>query len=785
MPIPLNNTLTRLLRALTRNNWLRLKASLVMISALLLLAIWTATLQRSRQEEALVITNARTAQLNLAIIVSENLRQVLDRGNLYALVAADWMNSHSRSSEVRMSAMLAGDRAYNRMVIHDPQGKQLYASSPATRNPAIRAALDRFIADSRGPAPPSLRVARISGAFGESWHLPMLLRMPYREGALEGVLELTLDLGYLLRLYQDIDIGRTGIIQILSADGEEIIRGRRGGIELGHQDSMANPLAAITEPQGSLEGVLFGDGQAYEISFQRLESHPFTVAVSQEREDLLAAFQARKARHLTTISILTVIVVGLTAWGVLMIRRQRLYFEATARSEEEKRALIDQLEEEKRRAYELASHDHLTGLANRRMFMELGASHLARARRSRHHYALMFVDLDRFKAINDSLGHRVGDLLLQVVGQRLKQTLRASDVIGRFGGDEFVVLLTGLEQETDVVEIATKLVKTIAKPCTNLDGHDVQIGPSIGVALYPRDGQDLDTLIRHADAAMYQSKKVSRGTFTFFDPALNVNRAHEFDLEQRLPKAIAEDELVLHYQPKVDLQHFRVVGFEALVRWQHPEHGLIYPGDFIPMAEGTGQIVSLGNWVLEAACRQLAAWQSEGLPLVPVAVNLSARQLRESALADRILNKLAEHALKPSLLQVEVTESSLVENIEIAGGILDDLVKAGISVALDDFGNGFSSLGYIKTLPIDTIKIDRTFVKDIINSPDDAIIVESTIILAHNLGMHVIAEGIETRDQLMHLKTAGCDEVQGYYFSRPIPAAEARGMLLQPTRTPA
>jgi len=202
------------------------------------------------------------------------------------------------------------------------------------------------------------------------------------------------------------------------------------------------------------------------------------------------------------------------------------------------------------------------------------------------------------------------------------------------------------------------------------------------------------------------------------------------------------------------------------------------------MAEGTGQIVSLGNWVLEAACRQLAAWQSEGLPLVPVAVNLSARQLRETALADRILNKLAEHGLKPSLLQVEVTESSLVENIEIAGGILDDLVKAGISVALDDFGNGFSSLGYIKTLPIDTIKIDRTFVRDIINSPDDAIIVESTIILAHNLGMHVIAEGIETRDQLMHLKTAGCDEVQGYYFSRPIPAAEARGMLLQPTRTP-
>ncbi|NWG86923.1 MAG: EAL domain-containing protein [Hydrogenophilaceae bacterium] len=678
--------------------------------------------------------------------------------------------------------MLTGDRAYNRIALFDLQGRQVYASSPAAIHDELWGAVGDFIKTSRNAAPPSFHVGPPSSAHGESWQVPLLLPVTDTAGP-RGALLLHLDLGYLLRLYQDIDIGDSGFIQVLESDGVELARARRGGLEIG--DKAINPFLATGLQQGSRITPLFEDQKPYLVSYRRLDGYPFTVMVNQELADILAQFRSRKDKYLISLSFMTLIVMALTAGAVLMVRRYRLSFEAIARSEEEKHQLIEQLEEEKRRAYELASHDHLTGLANRRMFIELTTSHLARARRSRHHYALLFIDLDRFKTINDTLGHKVGDLLLQAVGQRLRETLRKSDIIARFGGDEFVVLLTGLEHETDVNAIAEKLVEAIGMPCTNLDGHDVQVAPSIGISLYPRDGQDLDTLIRHADTAMYQGKKLSRGTFTFFDQSLNTNSAHQFELEQRLPKAIAENEFVLCYQPKVELSNFRIVGFEALVRWQHPKHGLIFPNDFIPLAEETGHILTLGNWVVEAACRQLVEWRNEGHPLVPIAINLSARQLRDAALSSRIVAMLAEYGVEPALIQIEVTESCLVENIEIAGGILNELVAAGISVALDDFGNGFSSLGHIKSLPIDTIKIDRTFVKDILNSPDDSTIVESTIILAHNLGMRVVAEGIETREQLMYLKTAGCDEVQGYYFSRPVPHDRAREFLIEPTRVPA
>jgi diguanylate cyclase (GGDEF)-like protein len=651
--------------------------------------------------------------------------------------------------------------------------------------PPLVAAVREFIAAGTLEKPQRLSISPLSRAYGEAWHVPVLIAVshgvndsgkPGLDGR-DGVLVLHLDLGYLLSLYQDIDIGGSGILQVFESTGTELARARRGGLEVVEPGQPAVPFPEGGPVPGSTIGPLLKEDRPYLSSLHRSAPYPIVIKVSQALDEILAQHEQRKKKHLAGMTALTVIALALMAAATYLVRRLRLFFDTVVRSEREKAELIELLEGEKRRAYELASHDHLTGLANRRMFLELASSHLARARRSRQHYALMFLDLDRFKVINDSLGHRVGDLLLQTVTRRLREMLRESDVIARFGGDEFVILLTGLEQEADVVNIAEKLVAGISKPCTNLDGHDVQVGPSIGVALYPRDGQDLDTLVRHADAAMYQSKKVSRGTFTFFDPALNVTSAREFDLEQRLPKAIADGEFVLHYQPKVELEDFRVVGLEALVRWQHPEHGLIFPGDFIPIAEGTGQIVPLGNWVLEAACQQLAAWRREGLPLVPVAVNLSARQLRESELARHILERLQAHGLSPDLLHVEVTESTLVEHLEIAGGILDKLAKAGISISLDDFGNGFSSLGYIKTLPIDTIKIDRVFVRDIINSPDDAVIVQSTIILAHNLGMRVIAEGIESRAQLMHLKTAGCDEVQGYYFSRPVDR-EAAGKLL-------
>ncbi|MEW6446353.1 MAG: putative bifunctional diguanylate cyclase/phosphodiesterase [Pseudomonadota bacterium] len=786
-----SSTPSEITRAMTRafaksrwNPWLVLHAGLFILAGLLLASMWSVSLARLQHERTLVIDHARVSQQNLAGIIAENLRQVLDRGVLYSSVADGWFHASPRTGEANLANLLAGDRTYNRMAIFNLQGHELFASSPHVMDTDQQAALHDFLSSGAGNTLPALRVAPLSRAYGEAWHAPLLLPLSGPEGGLRGALMLHLDLGYLLRLYQDIDIGANGVIQIFEEHGIELARARRSGLEMGDSSKIVNPLPKDGSLSGTRSAPLFKAMSTYLISHHSLGDYPFTVTVNQPVEDILAEYRARRDKDIMLMSLLTAIALLLTVGVGVMVSRQRLYFETVARSEKEKKLLIEQLEDEKRRAYELASRDHLTGLANRRMFMQLAASHLARARRSRQHYALMFLDLDRFKSINDTLGHKVGDLLLRIVAQRLRETLRESDVIARFGGDEFVILVTGLEHETDVVGIAEKLVEIIRKPCLDLDGHDVQVGPSIGVALFPRDGQDLDTLIRHADIAMYQSKKLSRGSFTFFDQSLNTHLPHAFDLEQRLPKAIEDGEFVLHFQPKVETEGFRTVGFEALIRWQHPEHGLIFPNDFIPLAEGNGQILALGQWIIEAACRELAAWRADGLPLLPIAVNISARQLRDTGLPAYITERLAAHNLEPRLLQVEVTESSLVENIEIARGILDELVAAGIGVALDDFGNGFSSLGYIKTLPIDTIKIDRGFIRDIQNSPDDAIIVESTIILAHKLGLRVVAEGVETSDQVVYLKNAGCDLLQGYYFSRPIPREQVRGMLLHPMKEP-
>lgn len=460
-------------------------------------------------------------------------------------------------------------------------------------------------------------------------------------------------------------------------------------------------------------------------------------------------------------------------WLALVLRREEARLHALDEGARRGREQMVLLEGEKKRAVEAAACDHLTGLVNRRVFNELGQKHLRQARWNARHYALLYLDLDRFKGVNDSLGHHVGDLLLQAVAARLRKALRASDVIARMGGDEFAILLTELSDVADAERLAAKLVDAIGQPCTDLDGHDLQVGTSIGIAVFPRDGVDVGTLCRNADAAMYESKRAGGARFTFYDNSLNRAGDWLFSLEQRLPRAIAEGELVLHFQPKVRLSDFRIVGLEALVRWQHPEHGLIFPKDFVALAEETGQIVELGKWVVRACIRQQAAWRAEGLTLVPVAFNVSARQLEDDHLCAFIRDELEAHALEGRLLEAEITETGLVESVEQAGRVLAALEGLGLSIALDDFGSGFSNLNYIRSMPIGTIKIDRAFVCDIRNRPSDAVIVESIVALAHKLGLCVVAEGVETLEQIVHLKTARCDVVQGYYLSRPVPAAAA------------
>jgi diguanylate cyclase (GGDEF)-like protein len=451
-------------------------------------------------------------------------------------------------------------------------------------------------------------------------------------------------------------------------------------------------------------------------------------------------------------------------------------------SQQENVKLIGLLEQEKLRAMDLASHDYLTGIPNRRFFTELATNELKRARRSRNLYALLFLDLDRFKSINDELGHAVGDLLLKAVAARLRDSLREYDLVARLGGDEFSVLLSEMRSEEHVSQVAAKLANDLSQPYT-LDGKLVETSPSIGIALYPRDGQGYQELITHADQAMYTAKKKGQGRFHFYDASLNALAVRESELTGRFKSAIQDNEFSLHFQAKFELDGLGLRGLEALIRWEHPVHGLIFPNDFIPLAEQNDYIIPIGYWVIDAVCAQIAKWRASGFPTVPVAINISAQHLRDTQLPAYLMHAIEKHGLTPCMIEIEVTESSLIDDPEVAQANLRQLTDAGIRVFLDDFGTGFSNLSWLKQLPISAIKIDRSFVRDLRNDTNDAIIVASMITLAHNLGLLVVAEGVESKDQLVHLKAVGCNHAQGFYLHRPATPKNTESLLQQHTLT--
>lgn len=783
MPFPLLQTCRAWLKLLTRTDWRALLVGCIGLTLALVALTWGVTWQRLEAERTLVSKNAQIQQENLAAIIAENLAQVIDRGHLMSIAANEWFEGRPAEAARRLAAMRAADRAFLRLALYDRQLHRVYSSSPTTDPAKLSEALQQAATDPDETRLAGLHVGPLAESAEQAWQVPLFFPVLDQAGRHHGILLVVLDLGYFLEFYQHLDIGASGVIQILKANGENIAEARPAGLVLQRPESRSG-LSTGGQPEGSVRAPLFEENRVYLSSFRQLAHYPLTVVVSRDLEETLASHTSSRTRLIGALAALTAVIALASLWVARSIRRQGLLFSALATADGEKRDLIGQLEEEKRRAFILAAHDHLTELPNRRMFHELVISHLSRAKRSRKHYALLYLDLDRFKYINDSLGHHVGDLLLQAVAIRLRGTLRESDLVARLGGDEFAVLLTGLECVEDAATITAKLVDQIGRPFDNLDGNHILVSTSVGIALFPRDGHDFETLCRHADAAMYQSKRHGRGKYTFYDPDLNSAGDRLFNLEQRLPRAIADNELVLHFQPKVRLSDYRIVGFEALVRWQHPEFGLIYPNDFIPLAEHAGFIIDLGDWVAAACCRELAAWQAAGLAVVPIACNVSARQLLDPALPERFAGLLAAHGVPPHLLEVEITESSLVESLEIASNVLHDLEAQGISIALDDFGNGFSNLAHIRTLPIHCLKIDREFISGIRNSPDDAVIVASIITLAHNLRMRVVAEGVELLDQLVHLKTAGCDEVQGYFLSRPVPGEAARQLLIRSSLAP-
>ena len=414
-----------------------------------------------------------------------------------------------------------------------------------------------------------------------------------------------------------------------------------------------------------------------------------------------------------------------------------------------------------------AQHDFLTGLPNRMLLNDRVSQAIALASRNMKKVAVLFVDLDGFKHINDSLGHPIGDKLLQSIAKRLVDCVRHSDTVSRQGGDEFVVLLSEVEQSEDAAISAGRMLHAVAE-AHSIDLHDLHVTTSIGVSVYPDDGLNAETLVKNADTAMYQAKENGRQTYQFFKPAMNVRAVERQSIEESLRRALERQEFALHYQPKTNLSTGEITGAEALLRWTHPIRGPIFPAQFIPVAEDCGLILPIGKWVLREACKQARAWVDAGLPLTTMAVNISAMEFREENFLEGVFAILKDTGLDPRSLELELTESVLMKRAESTESILKALRARGVQLAVDDFGTGYSSLSYLRRFPVNALKIDQSFVRQITTAPDDTKIVTAVISMGRSLNLRVVAEGVETQEELAFLRAHECDEAQGYYFSRPV-----------------
>lgn len=452
-------------------------------------------------------------------------------------------------------------------------------------------------------------------------------------------------------------------------------------------------------------------------------------------------------------------------------------------------AVIESMEDiTQRKQYEeqleyQASYDELTGLVNRNLLGDRFRQALLMSRRSCQPVAVFVLDLDNFKLINETRGQDGGDLLLKTVAERLSGCVRAGDTVARQGGDEFVVIISDPALPDAAPVIAAKLQEVIARP-VRVKGKDVTVTASIGISISPKDGEDVETLLRNAETAMYRAKEQGRYTYQFYTDEMNAKSLARMNLESHLRRALERDEFSVYYQPKVSMTSGLLTGMEALIRWQSPELGNVPPDAFIPLAEETGLILPIGAWVLKTACAQTKAWHDAGLPPVCIAVNLSPRQFRQHDISSAIAECLAETGLDPRFLELEVTESMVMHDVTRVESVLNELKQMGISLAMDDFGTGYSSLGYLRRFPFDKLKIDHSFVRDITSAPNSAAIAKAIVAMAHSLHLRVIAEGVETQAQMNYLHSQGCDEIQGYYFSRPVPAAELERLLYEKGNIP-
>lgn len=598
------------------------------------------------------------------------------------------------------------------------------------------------------------------------WTLHFSRRLNSPDGRFAGIAIVSVSPDYFVSGYEQRSLGENGVLGLLGTDG--IFRVRRTGDSITYDDTV--DYETVMAPDQGFKGhaeVTLNDWdnvQRYTVA-RELYAFPLAVLVGiSESEQLVAAEQSRNAHLLkaTAASILGILVI--MSLGILSRKLQLSRM----------RALEEQIEHAKEVEY-LAFHDGLTGLPNRSLFSKYLQKFVSNASRYDRQLPVLFLDLDRFKLINDTLGHDAGDELLKQVASRLQSSLRDSDIAARLGGDEFVVLLPELNDQEHLAAVATKILDSVRRPFT-LAGKEYRITVSIGISSYPQHGEDEQTLMKNADIAMYNAREEGKNTFKHYSEALNANSLEHLAIESDLRGALERREFTLFYQARQNISS-SITGIEALLRWDHPELGLIAPKQFLPFAEELGLSVQIGKWVLESACRQCVAWKKQGLVFASMAVNLSAREFYDEVLMESITGVIHETGMDPRLLEIEVAESMLMQDLENALLILDRLREIGVRVAVDNFGAGYSTLSTLKQFKLDTIKVDGTVIRDITSNAEVQDMVVAIIGMAKVLGFTVVAEGVETREQAELLAHRSCDELQGYYFSKPSPASSMSALL--------
>jgi diguanylate cyclase (GGDEF)-like protein len=591
-------------------------------------------------------------------------------------------------------------------------------------------------------------------------------RLTDPNGAFEGVVIVAVDADFFVSGYEPAKLGEHGVLGLLGTDG--VFRVRRSGdtvLSGGAIDYAAAVAGADAETDAPVT-VSRWDGVRRWTNARELYGFPIAVLVGLSVDEQMAAAHSQMRVTLSWAAVGSLLVVILTG---LLGRMSWQLVQGRVREGDAK------LKHAQRVEY-LAYHDGLTGLPNRSMFSKVLNQSINEAQRYGRKLAVAFLDLDRFKQINDTLGHEAGDQLLKEVAVRLKGCVRSSDTVARLGGDEFVVLLPELEDEKYAAIVAQKILAAVARPF-GLMGQEFRVTASIGICSYPQDGLDEQTLTKNADIAMYQAKAEGKNNFQFYSKKLNANSLERLTLESSLRHALERNEFRLYYQAKRDIASGRITGMEALLRWEHPDLGIVAPMRFIPIAEETGLIVPIGKWVLKTVCLQSISWQRQGLPALSIAVNMTARQFLDEQLLADVASLLTETGIDPHLLEIELNESLLIHNVERTIRILTGLKGLGVKIAVDDFGTGYSSLAMLQRFPLDTIKIDRSLMRDVFGTTDDTGLADAIIAMGKSLSLTVVAQGVETKEQAEHLRLHACDELQGFYFKRPLPVDEFTQLL--------